>query len=103
MNPIKKTQIETWGKTKGETQVQALLFDKALIVVLAEYSNYGNVFLIENTIKLSKHIKINIYTIKLKKNNQPLFEPIYSIVPVKLKMLITYIKTDLANSFIQSS
>ena len=38
--------------SKKQAQVGALLFDKAQIEVLAEYSNYGNVFSAENVTEL---------------------------------------------------
>ena len=46
---------------------------------------------------------MNEYAIKLKEDKQPSFGPIYSLRPVKLEMLKTYIKTNLANGFICSS
>ena len=46
---------------------------------------------------------MNKHTIELEEGKQPLFEPIYSLGPVELETLKTYIKTNLANSFIRSS
>ena len=92
----KQAQIEISSKS----QVRTLLFDKAVIKILAEYSNYSNIFSIENIAKLLKNTGINEYTIKLKKNKQLLFNPIYSLGLVDLEILKTYIKTNLANSFI---
>lgn len=48
--------------------MKALLFNKTVMVVLAVYSNYNNVFLVENAIKLLKYTKINDYITKLKKS-----------------------------------
>ena len=67
---------------------------------MAEYLNYNNVFLANNTVKLLEYIRINNYIIKLKKNKQLYFGLIYSLESVKLEMLKTYIKINLANSFI---
>ena len=50
-----------------------------------------------------KHIRINDHTIKLKRDKQPFFGSIYSLRPVELEILNTYIKTSLANNFIWSS
>ena len=86
--------------SKKQAQVGALLFDKAPIEVLAEYSNYNNVFSAENAAKLPKNTRINKYTIKLEENKQLLFSSIYSLKPVELKTLKTYIETNLANGFI---
>ena len=68
-----------------------------------EYSNYSNVFLAENATELPKNTGMNEHAIKLEKDKQPLFGPIYSLNPVKLEMLKTYIKTNLANGFIRPS
>lgn len=89
---IKKTQIKA--------QIGVLLFYKALTIVFVKYFNYSNIFSAKNIIKLSKYTKINIYAIKLEKCKQPSFSLIYSLEPVKLKMLKICIKTNLANSFI---
>ena len=67
---------------------------------MAEYSNYSNVFLGKNTIELPKNTGINKHAIKLEDSKLPLFGPIYSFGRIELEMLKTYIKTDLANSFI---
>ena len=53
---------------KRQAQVEALLFNKASTKILVKYSNYSNMFLVENTAKFSKNIKINKYTIKLGKD-----------------------------------
>ena len=89
--------------SKKQAQVRVLLFNKAPTKVPVEYSDYSDIFLIENVIELSESIGINKYTIKLREDKQPLFGPIYSLGLVKLKTLKIYIKTNLANSFIQSS
>ena len=44
---------------------------------------------------------MNEHAIKLEKDKQLLFGPIYSLGPVELETLKTYIKTNLANGFIQ--
>ena len=46
---------------------------------------------------------MNEHAIKLEEGKQPLFGPIYSLGPVKLETLKTYIETNLANGFIQPS
>ena len=51
-----------------EAQIVALIFNKALIIVLAEYSNYSNVFLIEYAVEFLKQIKINNYAIELEES-----------------------------------
>lgn len=51
-------------------------------------------------IELSKNTGINKYAIKLEKNKQLLSGPIYSLGPVKLETMKTYIKSYLKNEFI---
>ena len=63
---------------KKKTQIKALLFDKIFTKVLTKYSNYSNVFLAKNTIKILKYIKIDDHIIKLEKNKQLFFVSIYS-------------------------
>ena len=67
---------------------------------MAKYSNYNNIFLAKNAAKLPDNSRINEYAIKLGQGKQPLFGSIYSLKLVELKMLKTYIKTNLANDFI---
>ena len=86
-----------------QAQVGVLLFNKAFTEVLVEYSNYSDIFSAKNAIKLLENTKINKYAIKLKEKKQLLFNPIYSLEPVKLVTSKTYIKTNLANGFIWPS
>ena len=81
--------------------VKALLFNEALTEVPAEYSDYSDVFSIEYAAEFPENTRVNKYAIKLEKGKQPLFGPIYSLEPVELKTLKTYIKTNLANNFIR--
>ena len=99
VDPGRKAQIEAQSKA----QVGALLFNKTFIEVLAEYSNYNNVFLAENAAELLKNTEINEHAIKLKEGKQLLFRHIYSLGPVELETLKTYIENILANGFIRPS
>ena len=54
----------------------------------------------ENAVELSEYIKMNNHAIKLKKDKQLLFESISSLNLVELKILKTFIKTNLVHSFI---
>ena len=81
-------------------QVKALLFDKTSTTIPIEYSNYNNVFSLENIVKHPEYFRINNYVIEIKKSKQLFFRSIYSLKPVKLEILKTYIKTNLANSSI---
>ena len=86
--------------SKKQAQIRVLLFDKALIEVLVEYSDYSNVFLAKNAVELPENIRINEHAIKLKKDKQPSFGLIYNLELVELEILKTYIETNLANNFI---
>ena len=89
--------------SKKQAQVRALLFNKASIEVPAEYSDYSDVFSVENVAKLLENTRMNEHVIKLEEDKQPLFGPIYSLRPVELETLKIYIKTNLANGFIRLS
>lgn len=67
---------------------------------MAEYFDYSNVFLVENIAKLLENSGINEHIIELEEDKQSSFEPIYSLRPVELEMLKTYIKINLNNNFI---
>ena len=83
-----------------KAQVEALIFNEAPTKVSTKYSDYSNVFLVENAIELLENTGINEHTIKLEKGKHPFFRPIYSLRLVELKILKIYIKTNLANGFI---
>ena len=86
--------------SKKPAQVETLLFDRAFTKILAEYSNYSNIFLMEYIAELLENTKINEHVIKLKKEKQLFLRSIYSLKLVELEILKTYIKTNLANGFI---
>ena len=89
--------------SKKQAQVGALIFDEAFTEVPAEYSNYSNIFLAENVAEFLEYTEINEHTIGLEEDKQPSFGQIYSLSPVKLETLKTYIKINLVNGFIQPS
>ena len=89
--------------SKRQAQVGALLFDEAPTEVPAEYSDYNNVFSAENAAELLENTGINEHAIELEEGKQPPFGPIYSLGPVELETLKTYIETNLANGFIRPS
>ena len=111
MNPDRKAQIEgqsgaqSWAQSKAQNGalVRALIFNKASAEILAEYSDYNNVFSIENIVELPKHTEIKDHTIELKEDKQPLFGPIYNLEYVELEILKIYIETKLAINFIRPS
>ena len=68
--------------------------------ISTEYSDYSNIFSVENVVELPENTKLNKNIIKLKEGKQSPFRSIYSLYLVELEMLKTYIKINLANSFI---
>ena len=70
------------------------------INILAKYPNIANVFSKKLAKMLAKQISINEHTIKLVKNKQPVYRPIYSLSQVELEIWKTYIEINLANGFI---
>ena len=77
-----------------------LLFNKAFIIILVEYFNYNNIFIVKNIVEFLKYIEINDYTIKLNKDKQLFFRFIYNLEPIKLEILKIFIKTNINNCFI---
>ena len=87
--------IQKWKKmlmhSKKQAQVRILIFDEASTAVLAEYSDYSNIFSLKYMVEHLEYTKINDYAIKLEEDMQPSFSPIYSLKPIKLDILKTYI------------
>ena len=84
-----------------QAQVAALISDETGIP--AEYSEFSNVFSSNSTAKLPEYARINNHAIDLLDNKQPSYGSIYSLGPVELEKLKTYIKANLASSFIRLS
>ena len=81
-----------------KAQIMLLLAKK--VTVPAEYNDFADVFSKKSAEVLSMRTSINKYTIKLINGKHLLYRPIYSLGPVKLKTLTSYIETKLANDFI---
>lgn len=74
------------------------------IVILNKYADFANVFSPHLAAEFLGYIGINDYSIHLINGKQLLYEPIYSLKSVKLKILKIYIiKTNLGNDFIKLS
>ena len=86
-----------------KSQISGLIAEKAPTKVLAEYSDFADVFSPDLASKLPKHTGINNHAIELVKGQQPPYRPIYSLGPVELETLKAYIETNLANGFIRPS
>ena len=84
-----------------EAQIASLVAKE--VKILTKYSDFAGVFSKEKTLILPEVTEWNQYVIKLQEGQQPLYGPIYSLGPVKLKTLKSYIETNLANDFIWPS
>ena len=73
------------------------------VTVPAKYLDFTDIFLEKSANVLLEQIEVNKHNIMLKKGKQPLYRPVESLGLVELKTLKTYIKTNLANGFIQAS
>ena len=71
--------------------------------ILAEYFDFSNVFSSDSAEEQPEHTGINDHPINMLDNKQPPYGLIYSLGPVELKKLKTYIETNLASSFIRPS
>ena len=70
------------------------------VIVLENSSDFANVLSKKLAKVLLKCTKINDYAIKLQKGKESYYSHIYSLSPVKLETLKTYIKINIANGFI---
>lgn len=75
IHPVRKAQI-------------ALLISKK-VKILIKYSDFLNLFLEKKAVILPKIINLNQYIIKLQKDQQLFYRPIYKLEPVELKILKT--------------
>ena len=73
------------------------------VTVPVEYSDFADVFSKKSANVLPERTGANEHAIELEKGKQPPYGPIYSLGPVELETLKTYIETNLANGFIQAS
>ena len=82
-----------------EAQIASLLTKK--VKILHKYSDFTDVFSEEKALVLSERTELNEHAIELENSNQPPYGPIYSLRPVELETLKTYIETHLKTRFIQ--
>ena len=86
-----------------KVKIAALIADKASATIPTKYLDFEDVFSKKSAAILPEHIEINTYAINLEKGKQSPYRSIYSLGPVKLETLKTYIEINLANSFIHLS
>ena len=85
-----------------KAQISALIQDEALTKVSPKYIDYTDVFSFDMAMELPKNTGINKHAIKLQDGKQPPYGLIYSLRPVELETLKTYIETHLKTGFILS-
>ena len=93
--------ITIWMYPSYQAKITSLTSKE--IGIPAEYSDFSNVFSSNSAAELLEYPGINNYSINLLDNKQPLYVLIYSLGSVELETLKTYIKDNLASSFIRHS
>ena len=83
------------------TQI-AFLLNKE-VKIPDEYSDFTDVFSKEKALVLLERNELNEHAIDLEDGKQPPYGPIYSLGPVELETLKTYIETHLKTGFIRPS
>ena len=68
-----------------------------------KYSEFADIFFPDLATEFFEYTEVNTHAIDLEEGKQPLYGPIYSLGPVELETLKTYIETNLANGFIRPS
>ena len=84
-----------------EAQIASLVIEE--VQIPSEYSDFSDVFSEERASILPEATELNQHAIELQEGQQPPYGPIYSLGPVELETLKTYIETNLANGFIRPS
>ena len=80
---------------------QIALLEAEKVTIPFKYADYTNVLSPNSASELLKHTGINDHFIDMINDKQPPYGPIYSLGPVGLKTLKTYIETNWANGFIR--
>ena len=83
-----------------EAQISTLIQDKAPTKIPSEYADYADVFSFDLAMEFPENTSINEHAIELQDGKQLPYGPIYSLGPVELETLKTYIETHLKTGFI---
>ena len=86
-----------------KAQILGLIQDETPTKVISKYTDHADVFSFDLAIELLKNTGINKNAIERQDDKQPPYGPIYSLAPVELETLKTYIKTYLKTRCIQPS
>ena len=81
-----------------EAQIALLVAKK--VKILTKYLDFLDVFIEEKASILLEVTELNQHAIKLQEGQQLPYGLIYSLGPIELETLKTYIETNLANGFI---
>ena len=71
------------------------------VKISEEYLDFTDIFLEEKALMLPERTKLNEHAIDLENGKQLPYKPIYSLGPIELETLKTYIKTHFKIGFIQ--
>ena len=84
-----------------DAQIAAFKLNEASTKVPSKYADYTDAFSFNLVIELLENTAINKHAIQLHDGKQPPYKPMYSLGPVELETLKTYIETHLKTRFIQ--
>ena len=84
-----------------EAQIASLFTEE--VKIPDKYSDFTNVFSEEKTLVLPEYTELNEHAIDLEDDKQLPYGPIYSLSPVELETLKTYIEIHLKTGFIRPS
>ena len=84
-----------------KAQLTLLLVEK--VTVPTEYLDFADVFSEKSINVLQERTRANEHIIEVEEGKQPPYRPIYSLGPVKLEIVKTYIEINLSNNFIRTS
>ena len=94
-------ELKTIIDSGKKAWIVLLLVEK--VTISAKYLDFADIFSKKWAKVLLKQTKANKHIIMLEKSKQLYYGPIYSLRLKELKILKTYIKTNLINSFIRAS
>lgn len=95
--------VEITIHSSYKTQVTTLQYDKSSNEVPPKYADYADIFSFNLAMELPENTYINKHSIELEDGKQLSYGPIYSLGPLELETLKTYIKTHLKTGFIWPS
>ena len=111
LNPHDKTFVMHVATSAKPTTMPIHPFSPAYVAllmseetrILNKYFDISNIFSLKSAAELPEHIGINNHPINMLNNKQLPYSLIYSLRPMKLETLKTYIKANLASDFIRPS